>query len=429
MKRFFILLFIIPGFWFFAEAQELTPEILERRLSRSDSRIEHPRRGENPRTWVDRGILFQDIFDVNIQFLYFGMAEDELLIFMGEPKETRTAETETGIRNIKVYENIEVYFENGELTGWKETKVLHESPLAEAYEAFKKAIELEASGRQESRIEDAYTRLSGQFVSQAVLYYEERKFSEAFDYFKNSVEIAESPYYQEELDEGLVYNTGFVATLAEKHQEALKFYEKAKDLGYDDPNLYVLMKESYLELGDSTKAELILREAFEAYPEDNVVLVEMVNFYINADNAEAALDYLKLAKEQEPENASFHYAEGTLYERTEEIEKAKEAYQRSIELNPDFFDVNYNMGVLHYNEAVRLLEEANELTDNIEYANARDHAFEVLAKATPYLEQAHSINPEDEYTMETLRIIYYRLDMDDKLEEMNKKLGREPIEE
>jgi hypothetical protein len=75
MKRFFIILFAVFGFSVLSEAQELTPESIERRLNRSDSRIEHDRRSQNPRTWVDRGIIFQDIYDVNIQFLYFGMAK------------------------------------------------------------------------------------------------------------------------------------------------------------------------------------------------------------------------------------------------------------------------------------------------------------------------------------------------------------------
>lgn len=186
-----------------------------------------------------------------------------------------------------------------------------------------------------------------------------------------------------------------------------------------------MLKDAYIELGDSTMAEQILQEGFENFPQDNMVLVELVNFYMAADNAEAALSYLELAKEQEPDNPSFHYAEGFLYDGMGEPEKAKEAYSRSLAIDPDFFDANYNMGVLYYNEAVKLLEEANEIMDNVEYEKARDAAFDVLRQSVPYLEQAHVANPEDEYTMETLRVLYYRLGMEDKLEEMNKKLGRD----
>ncbi len=425
MKRFFIILFTVFGFSVLSEAQELTPESVERRLSRSDSRIEHDRRSQNPRTWVDRGIIFQDVYDVNIQFLYFGMAYDEIRLFMGDPKEKRTIETETGVRDVMVYENIDVYFEDGHLVGWNEKKVIHESPLEEAYEALQTAIDLDERGRQERRLQEAFLRLNGQFISQAVRQYEEAEYKKAFESFKYSVKVADSPFYQEPIDTSLIFNTGFVAALAGEYEEALKYLKRVRDMDYGDGTLYVLIKDTYVELGDSTSAERILQEGFQRFPQDNAVLVELVNFYINADNAEAALNYLDLAKQQEPDNPSFHFAEGALYERIGEPEKAKESYRRSIELDPDFFDVNYNMGVVYYNEAVRMLEVANEIMDNVEYEKARDAAFEVLKKSIPYLEQAHVINPGHTDTMETLRILYYRLGMEDKLEDMNRKLGRE----
>ncbi len=447
MKRFLIVVFSILGFSVLSEAQEqvpltdegLTHESIERRLERNEDRIEHERHGQRPRTWVDRGIIFQDIFDVNIEVLYFGMTEDELMLFKGDPKEKYSTETEMGIRHVLVYDKIEIYFEDGQLVGWKETEVIHENPLDEAYSAFQRAsvlLEEEEPGffqrifgsRQEGRLEDAYLRLHGQYISQAVLAYEERDFSDAFNSFKTAVEIADSPYYDEPVDTGLIFNTGFVATLAEDYEEAIEYLGRAKDLDYGEGDIYAIMKDAYVGLGDSTNAELILQEGFEKYPQNNVILVELVNFYINAEQSETALEYLELAKEQEPENPSFHFAEGMLHEKLEEPDKAKEAYLRSIDLDPDFFDGNYNMGVMYYNEAVSMLEEANEIVEVAEYEKARDEAFDVMAQAVPYLERAHEINPETPEVMETLRIIYYRLGYEEKLEEMNRKLGREPLE-
>ncbi len=426
MKRFLILLCAVFGFSLISEAQELTPESVERRLDRSDRQIEHDRRSQRPRTWVNRGIVFQDIFDVNIQLLYLGMSKEELILFMDEPEERQTIETERGVvRDVLVYENIDVYFQDGQLVGWNERVVIHESPLEEAYEAFQTAIELDERGRQERRLQEAFLRLHGQFISQAVKQYEDSEFKKAFESFQYAVKVADSPLYEEPIDTGIVFNTGFLAAVAGEHEEALKYLKRARDMDYSDANLYVLIKETYVELGDSTSAERILQEGFEKFPQENALLIELVNFYIHADNAEAALDYLELAKQQEPDNPSFHFAEGALFERLGKGDKAKEAYKRSIELDPDFFDVNYNMGVIYYNEAVRMLEEANEIVDNVEYEEARKEAFDVLRKSIPYMEQAHVVDPDHRETMETLRILYYRLGMEDKLEEMNKKLGRE----
>ena len=436
MKRFFIILFVIFGYSAFLGANDLTHENIERRLNQNNARINHPKHSKSPKTWVDRGILFQDIFDVNIQFLYFGMAESELTLFMGEPNQTKTEETEFGPKKVLVYDNIEIHFRDGVLVSYDELKVIHEDPLNEAYSAFQKAIQLEKevelgffqklfAGNQERKIKDAFIRLYGQFINHAVLNYEKQDFEKAFESFRMGIVVADSPYFEEPVETGILFNTGFVASLAGNHEEALEFFNRAKETGYSEGNIYVLMKNTYLELGDSLSAEKILQEGFQAYPQDNAILIELVNYYIVAENTKAALDYLQLAKKQEPDNPSFYYAEGTLHERLKEPEKAMDAYLSALEIDPDYYEVNFNMGVMHYNKAVAMLDEANKLTDNIEYMKARDAAFEVLGQSVPYLEKAHEVNPDDEDTMETLRILYYRLEMPEKLKEMYEKLGRE----
>jgi tetratricopeptide (TPR) repeat protein len=444
MKHFSVILFTIFGFSLFSAAQttqEMTPESVERRLERSDRRLENEKQRERARTWVDRGYIFQDIFDVNIQALYLGMPKDETRLFMGQPNQVRTEQTQSGTREVFIYDNIEVFFdERGTLVSWEETKVIHEDPLEEAYQAFQKAIELEETGEdkgffarifsssQENRITNGFLRLHGQFVSQAVKHYEKQNFDDAFHSFKRSIDIVDSPYYTEPLDTGLVFNTGFVAGLAGKYEESLVYLNRAKEMGYGQGSLYVLIKEAYVEMGDSIRAEEALQQGFQRFPDDNIVLVELVNFYIHAGKSDEALNYLRLAKEQEPDNPSFHYAEGALHDELGNPDRALEAYRRALELNPDYFDPAYNAGVLFYNRAVRMLEKANEIMDNVQYEKAREEAFEVLRESVPFLEQAHINNPDHHDTMETLRIIYYRLGMEDKLEEMNKKLGREVLQ-
>ncbi|GAH46093.1 unnamed protein product, partial [marine sediment metagenome] len=72
-----------------------------------------------------------------------------------------------------------------------------------------------------------------------------------------------------------------------------------------------------------------------------------------------------------PENATFYHAEGVLYDKAEESEKAMKAYLKAAELDPEYFDTQYNIGALLFNKG-------------------------------------------DIDTMETLKLIYYRLKMMDK---------------
>ena len=64
----------------------------------------------------------------------------------------------------------------------------------------------------------------------------------------------------------------------------------------------------------------------------------MINFYLNSNQSKEALEYLTLAKQNDPTNASFHFAEGTLFDKIGDFEKSVSAYRGAIELNPEYFD-------------------------------------------------------------------------------------------
>ena len=96
----------------------------------------------------------------------------------------------------------------------------------------------------------------------------------------------------------------------------------------------------------------------------------------------------------------------------------------SLEIKPDYFDAIYNLGALYVNHAARLMTEANAIPmDKIkEYDAKKAEADAALEKALPYLEQAHQMDPSDRNTMVTLKEIYARKSMLDKVKEMDAKL-------
>jgi len=48
----------------------------------------------------------------------------------------------------------------------------------------------------------------------------------------------------------------------------------------------------------------------------------------------------------------------------------------------------------------------------------------LLVKSLPYLERADELQPNDQYTMRTLKDIYTRLSMVDKLKSINEKIEK-----
>ena len=49
------------------------------------------------------------------------------------------------------------------------------------------------------------------------------------------------------------------------------------------------------------------------------------------------------------------------------FEDAEKSYKTCIEMNPEFFDANYNLGVLYFNKAVKIYEDASRISDNTEF--------------------------------------------------------------
>ncbi len=409
-------------------------EGLERRLERNNRQIDPEKhnfidrlfnRHERPGTWLSRADIFMDIHGANIDFVRMGMPLEEFELFFGEPNEIRTEETDMGERDIYVFDRIEFYFEEEVLTGWRETDpFMEEDPLPKAYDAIKKAIELDDGSNKED-IEVELERLNGSFVQNAINYYEFGEMEEAYKNFSSAIEVTEMPEYGGEIDTALYYNAGFVSYELGKYEEALGHYYSAKELDYGGSDTYLLIMDTYMALDDREGAERILQEGFEKYPDDSALLVEMINFYLEGDESDRALEYLELALEQEPDNPSYYFAMGALYEREGEMDKAIEAYENAYEIDPEMFEVNYNIGAFYYNKALDMFDEAQEIADHEEYEKARDEAFEVLEEALPYMEKAHELDPEDQDAMETLRIIYYRLGMEEEYEEMSRKLGVE----
>lgn len=422
MKRILIILIILSGFSPLF-AQTLTFDGVKRSLEKSDADIQHDKRKTNPKTWLDRGVAFMNAAEVNTQFLRLGMPKEELVLFMKSPLSTEQVESKEGPRELYKYSRVNVYLQDGAIVDWRETEFLHPDPLSVALTALQKAIQLDERKRYEKQIQENLNRLNNLFLNKAILAYQEEDYNESFRLFSKSIELIEMPVMSHlPADTAIYFNTGLVASFAKNHQEALKYYEKAKNMNYGGGNLYVLIKDQYIALNDSARAEKVLQDGFAKFPNDNAIVIELTNYYITAGKSKDALEYLRIAKELEPTNASLYFAEGFLFEKLEEYEKAIASYQHAIDVNPDYFDALYNLGAAYYNKAVREFEKANEIMENRAYIIARDKATETLAKAVPFMERAHVVSPNEKIVLETLRTLYYRLQMNDKLKVIEEKL-------
>jgi len=308
-------------------------------------------------------------------------------------------------------------------------KKLANDPLTTALESYKKALELDQKGKDANAIKISLTLLISDFTDQAVKAFSENKYESALASFKSILEIEGLPVMQEKdqkasIDTVIIFNAGLAAYNAEKYEEAVKYYKEAAKYEYNGARTYELIASSYINMQDTTQALTSLQQGFEKYPENSAIMVMMINIYLNANKVDEAMKYLTMAIKQDPENSSFYFARGSLYDKTGQPDSAITAYERAIKLKPDYFDAYYNLGAIYYNQGVKQVEIANAIPSNQQdkYEIEKNKADEYFKQAIPFMEKASEVNPEDTYSLESLKTLYYRLKMMDKFDEVNKKL-------
>jgi tetratricopeptide (TPR) repeat protein len=153
-----------------------------------------------------------------------------------------------------------------------------------------------------------------------------------------------------------------------------------------------------------------------------MLLTQETNIYLKAGKKEEALKNLNEAIEADPNNATFYFARGAIYNELGELDKAIEDYKKAIELDEKYFDAYYNLGALYFNQAAEYFNKIQTITDNTKYQEEKKKADEMFQKALPYLEKAHELNPTDKPTMQSLKQLYVRTGNMDKYNEIKEKL-------
>lgn len=298
---------------------------------------------------------------------------------------------------------------------------LDPNALDVALQSYKTASELDTKGEFADDIARFIIGIGEAYYNMGVLHYNEQEFKEAALSFENSFKIGQEAG---RIDTSALYNAAVAAILGQENQLAKKYYEEVLGLGYEKPDIYSsLIDLNYLE-GDTATAVQLVETGRQKFPEDFNLLIAETNVYLRSNEKEKAMEDLRVAMEMDQSNPTIFFAVGTIYDQMGNIESAVDAYEKALVLNPDYFEANYNLGALYVNQAADILDKANDLPlDAVkEYDAQKLLADEMLHKSLPYLEKSLELMPEDVNTMVSLKEIYTRLGMTEKLKDINEKL-------
>ena len=416
-----ILLLAVAGM--FIKAQTGTTGViinykaLENKLEKSNEDIENPKKNTNPKTWLSRGDLLLDIYKVHLQYIRKGMSKNELVILFGQPKEIQTRTVGQRTFEDYMYDRITITLEGDKVDSWEEKDKILENPLPLADEAYRKTIDLDTDNKLTDKVVEGLNSLKLYYESEGIDAFNVKDYDKAYKYFNNVLKINDLPPMEGKIDTLIYYSTARAAKEAEKHEEAIKNFKRSLDLDYDDPFIYVFMNESYKAIGDTANALETLQNGFEKHPDNQSILIELINFYLLRGESKEALEYLSLAKQDDPENISFIFAEGTIYDKLGRAEDAIDAYKKCIDLDSAYFNAYFNLGVVYYNKAVKIIDDAQEIEDLKTYNEMMASSEVEFSNAIPYMERARDLAPDDKVKCEvltTLKTLYYRVRQEDK---------------
>jgi tetratricopeptide (TPR) repeat protein len=352
---------------------------------------------------------------------------------------------ESAVRHRKTKDDEKAWFYRGNVyvalyyTQNEAYKNLVTNPLDSALKSYEKSLQLDDKEKYKADVLDRIKLLSEGFFNEGVTQYNEKKnYSEAFKNFKKSMDL--SKQYKAETDTIQKISTYYAANSLEldgKAAEALPYYKEALEIGYRNPSLYsALARVSTETIQDTVQALNYLSQGRKVYPDDFNLIIAETNIFLAQGNTEKALENLKIAVKKDTSNATIWFAVGTNYERmmnqqdvdslkTAFMNEAINAYEKALEINPDYFKAVYNLGAIYTNRARDLEIIAGNIPfdQQEKYDSVKKLASENLEKARPYLEKALEIEPDDLDVMRVLKEIYARTNDKEKLSEINKRIA------
>jgi tetratricopeptide (TPR) repeat protein len=343
---------------------------------------------------------------------------------------------QTAKNSVETKDNPKTYFVMGQIlqavckSSDQKYAAISENPVVDAFNSYQKALDIDPKKRYSSDVSKEFLNpdavgqnkdLLAIASNKAIAEYEKKSYDKALELFELVLSIEQYTIYKILVDTSIIFNCGLAAVNAKKYDKAIGYLKKVTELKYGGGSSYSWLRGAYMAKGDTVSATATMQKAYEIYPNDLSVLVDLVNFYLTSGQVKEAFAYLNKAEEKDPNNVSFIFAEGTLYEKMNQPDKALEAYTRATKIDPNYFNSYYNIGVMYHNKAKSLYDSANNANDQ-KYAELSSRAETELRKCIPYLEKAHQIDPKESPTAETLESIYFRLQMDEKLLNLSEEM-------
>ncbi len=295
-----------------------------------------------------------------------------------------------------------------------------------AADAITKAKELDTKGENKKLIDHANLNLAQYNLSKGVKDYQTKNYANAYKSFDAYRTILPE-------DTNAIYYSGLAASASENYPAAITNYNKLLTTNYSNKQgIYKDLSLLYLLNKDTTGALKITNDAVTKYPTNADFRKREVEIALQSGKSGEVIEKINAAIANDPKNKSLYYYAGLTYSqagdlaaknlakapiaskpalmktRDEDYGKASDMYKKALEIDPNYFEANLNLGYVTLNPAIEMYNAANKLPANKqkEYEMAVAKAGAQFDLAKPYLLKAVEINPKSYDALNNLKTYY-----------------------
>jgi len=305
--------------------------------------------------------------------------------------------------------------------------------LATAEDAIKKATELDTKGENKKLIADANRNVAVYSSDSGVKEYQASKFDLAYKSFDTYRQIFPD-------DTTAILYTALAAqnqgnTDPKYYQYAITNYKTLVTTKYSkNANSYRAMATMYILTKDTANALKTVSDGVAKYPANAELRELEIRIGLQAGKEAEILEKIDAAIANDPKNKTLYYYKGLTYSRIGDAADAKAAkakddagksalnktaldnyaksvdsYKKAVEIDPEYFDANLNLGYTLMKPAIDIYNDARNLpaSKQKEYDAMRLKADAQFDLAKPYLQKAVDLNPKSADALNNLRN-YYR---------------------
>ena len=135
-----------------------------------------------------------------------------------------------------------------------------------------------------------------------------------------------------------------------QHKAALASFQQATGLAPDDAQTWAEQAAEHLALNEREDARDCYELALAHAPDCTAARLGLARMLRESDETTAALEHLQHALRIAPRDAALHFESALAHNRGGDVQGALAAYQRALELKPDYVAATTNLGLIYLSQ-------------------------------------------------------------------------------